>query len=121
MEVCIVSHSEKIAEGIKDLLGQMADGIQIRTAGGINGEIGTSIDAITAMFDEVQGEALVFYDIGSSKMNVEMALEMNDYGHITIAPYPLVEGAFLASVEAQLGKNKEEILESLEANFKEKE
>lgn len=121
MEICIVSHSEKIAEGVKDLISQMTQGVVIRTAGGINGEIGTSIDSITAMFDDVESEALCFYDIGSSQMNAEMALEMNDYSNITIAHYPLVEGAFLASVESSLGKSKDEVLESLKQNFKEKE
>jgi len=121
MDICIVSHSEKIAEGLKDLLSQMAEGVVIHTTGGINGEIGTSIDAITAMFDRVEEEALCFYDIGSSKMNVEMAVEMNDYSKISIAHYPLVEGTFLASVEAKLGKDKGEVLESLKENFKTKD
>lgn len=121
MEICVVSHSEQIAAGIKALVSQMAEGLTIKAVGGIDGEIGTSIDAVTAMLDEVEGEAIVFYDIGSSKMNIEMALEMNDYSQITIAHFPLVEGAFLAGVEMMLGKNKDDILESLKNNFKEKE
>ncbi|WP_341777609.1 dihydroxyacetone kinase phosphoryl donor subunit DhaM [Macrococcus lamae] len=120
MDICIVSHSEKIAEGLKELLSQMAAGVNVRTAGGIDGEIGTSVDRIIEMFDSVEGEALCFYDIGSSQMNAEMAVEMNDYQNITIVHAPLVEGAFLASVEIKVGKSKEEIIASLKENFKEK-
>lgn len=120
MEILIVSHSEEIATGVKSLISQMAEGVVVKTTGGINGEIGTSIDNIMALFDSVEDEALCFYDIGSSKMNVEMALEMNVYTNITIAHYPIVEGAFLAAVESKIGKQKAEVLKSLEENFKEK-
>lgn len=120
MEILIVSHSEDVAKGTKALLEQMAKDVVVKTTGGINGEIGTSIDDIMEMFDSVEGEAICFYDIGSSKMNIEMALEMNDYSNIHIAHYPVLEGAFLASVESILGKNTDEIFESLAQNFKEK-
>ncbi|UBH09051.1 dihydroxyacetone kinase phosphoryl donor subunit DhaM [Macrococcus armenti] len=120
MEILIVSHSEDVAKGTKVLLEQMAKDVVVKTTGGINGEIGTSIDDIIEMFDSVEGEAICFYDIGSSKMNIEMALEMNDYSNIHIAHYPVLEGAFLASVESILGKNTDEIFESLAQNFKEK-
>ncbi|HCD19790.1 PTS-dependent dihydroxyacetone kinase phosphotransferase subunit DhaM [Macrococcoides caseolyticum subsp. caseolyticum] len=120
MEILIVSHSEAIAKGVKALLEQMAQDVVVKVTGGINGEIGTSIDDIMQMFDSVEGEALCFYDIGSSKMNIEMALEMKNYSNIHIAHYPIVEGAFLASVESKIGKGYKEILESLSNNFKEK-
>lgn len=121
MEICIVSHSAQLADGLKELLAQMADGVVVRTTGGIDGNIGTSVDAITEMFNSVQDEALCFYDIGSSKMNVEMVIEMNSFTHITVAHMPLVEGAFLASVESKVGKSRDEILASLKKTFKEKE
>lgn len=46
---------------------------------------------------------------------------MNDFTHITVAHFPLVEGAFLASVESKVGKSQEQILVPLKKNFKEKE
>lgn len=121
MEIVVVSHSHDIAQGVKALLEQMANGVTIKVTGGIEGDIGTSIDNINALFESVSGEALCFYDIGSSKMNVEMALELGGYSNIQIAHYPIVEGAFLAAVESMIGKSKDEILNSLEKSFKVKE
>ncbi|ATD31094.1 dihydroxyacetone kinase phosphoryl donor subunit DhaM [Macrococcoides bohemicum] len=118
MEILVVSHSHEIAQGIKALLEQMADGVAIKVTGGIDGDIGTSIDNINVLFESVTDDALCFYDIGSSKMNIEMALELGDYPNIEIAHYPIVEGAFLAAVESKIGKSKDEILKSLEDNFK---
>ncbi|RXK18640.1 dihydroxyacetone kinase phosphoryl donor subunit DhaM [Macrococcus sp. DPC7161] len=117
--LCIVSHSEKLANGLNDLLREMTNDVSIQVCGGIEGNIGTSIDDITKMFESVE-EALVFYDIGSSRMNVEMAIELNDYQHITVAHYPIVEGSFIAAVELSLGKTVDEVMDTLSNNFKEK-
>lgn len=76
MEIVVVSHSHDIAQGVKALLEQMANDVIIKVTGGIEGDIGTSIDNINALFESISSEALCFYDIGSSKMNVEMALEL---------------------------------------------
>ena len=49
----IVSHSDKLAEGVVDLAGQMARDVQLRAAGGTDdGRIGTSFDKVSAAAEQ---------------------------------------------------------------------
>ncbi|MFD2629846.1 dihydroxyacetone kinase phosphoryl donor subunit DhaM [Oceanobacillus kapialis] len=110
--IVVVSHSPKIAEGLKDLIGQVMSDIPLETAGGTeDGEIGTSIDKIiNAMEKADQGKGvLLFYDIGSAKMNAEMAIEMNETEQAILFDGPLVEGAYVAAVESGMGKSLQEV------------
>jgi Uncharacterized protein conserved in bacteria len=74
--ILIVSHSAKIAAGVKDLISQAAPDLSITTAGGTeDGGIGSSLEKIQQAVDDNTGdEILAFYDLGSSKMNLEMLL-----------------------------------------------
>ncbi|OZU86964.1 PTS mannose transporter subunit IID, partial [Virgibacillus indicus] len=77
--IVLISHSSKIVEGIKDLIGQVIQDVPIELAGGTEeNDIGTSIDIIgKAINNADQGQGvLLFYDIGSAKMNAEIAIEM---------------------------------------------
>ncbi|MFC0524656.1 dihydroxyacetone kinase phosphoryl donor subunit DhaM [Pontibacillus salicampi] len=114
--IVLVSHSEKVVEGTKDILKQVVGDVPIAIAGGTDdGSIGTSIDKIQAAIEGIHSEkgTLLFYDIGSARMNAEMALEMMDLQSIDIAEAPLVEGAYLAAVESSMDKPLEAIQESL--------
>ena len=115
--ILIVSHSPKIAEGVKDLISQAAPSISITYAGGTeDNEIGSSLEKIQQAVDDNTGDdILAFYDLGSSKMNLEMLLEMTDR---TIHKYDvaLVEGAYTAATLAEIDsplKNIEDSLQSL--------
>lgn len=81
--IVIVSHSNKIAEGIKDLNLQMTDnGINIIDIGGLDDNgIGTSFDRILSVINELDDDAICFYDIGSAGMNLDMAIEMYEGSH----------------------------------------
>ncbi|MDQ7176700.1 PTS-dependent dihydroxyacetone kinase phosphotransferase subunit DhaM, partial [Staphylococcus chromogenes] len=48
-QIVLVSHSDKIAEGTQELLAQMAQDVNVVAIGGIEGEIGTSFDDISAV------------------------------------------------------------------------
>lgn len=117
--IVIVSHSSKIAEGIKELVSQMAIGGKIATAGGTtDGRLGTDVDKILGAINEVYSEdgVLILFDLGSAYMNAEMAIECLDEcmkNKVEIVDTALIEGALTASVEASIGKNREEIKESL--------
>ena len=78
--ITLVSHVSDIAEGLPKLLKQVAKDVPITTAGGTNdGDIGTSMEKIMTAFSENDAdEILAFYDLGSAKMNLEMAMEMSD-------------------------------------------
>jgi PTS hybrid protein len=117
--IVIVSHSSKIAEGIKELVSQMAIEGKIATAGGTtDGRLGTDVDKILGAINEVYSEdgVLILFDLGSAYMNAEMAIEYLDEcmkNKVEIVDTALIEGALTASVEASIGKNREEIKESL--------
>lgn len=113
--IVILSHSPKIAEGVKDLISQAAPSISITYAGGTEeNEIGSSLEKIQTACEENKGEEiLAFYDLGSSKMNLEMYMEMTD---LTIHKYDvaLVEGAYTAATLAEI----EAPLDNIESSLK---
>lgn len=116
----LVSHSRKIAEGLQELIGQVITDIPVEIAGGTeDNEIGTSIDRITAAVEKADQGAgvLVFYDLGSAKMNAEMAAEMLDSIQTIVMETPLVESAYVAAVEANMGKSLEEIRKAVAKEF----
>ncbi|GAB1612482.1 PTS mannnose transporter subunit IIA [Mammaliicoccus lentus] len=118
----IISHSKDIAQGVKDLLAQMSPDVTVIAKGGNNeGEIGTSIDTVNEIIDELTEDALLFYDIGSAEMNLEMAIDLyeGDYKLYKVDG-PIVEGAFLASVSLSTGATLEEAISSIEREFSKK-
>lgn len=118
--IVLISHSSKIAEGVKELIRQVVKDVPIETAGGTEeNEIGTSIDKIQAAISEVdQGKGvLLFYDLGSAKMNAEMAIEMSGLEKVRLIEAPIVEGAYVAAVEASMGKELNAIAQRLKESF----
>ncbi len=118
----IVSHSWKIAEGVRDLAREMAqDASGIITAGGLeDGSIGTDAQMIAdAIMAADSGEGVVILaDIGSAIMSAETALELlEDEGkevNAVIADAPIVEGSICAVVEAAGGGSVDSVLKSAE-------
>lgn len=106
----LVSHVSEIAEGLPKLLNQVAKDVPITTAGGTNdGDIGTSMEKIMKAFDDNKAdEILAFYDLGSAKMNLEMAMEMTDK-KVHLYDVDLVEGAYTAASLLQAGVGLEEV------------
>ncbi|MFA1819888.1 dihydroxyacetone kinase phosphoryl donor subunit DhaM [Virgibacillus oceani] len=110
--IVLISHSPKIAEGLKDLIRQVIQVVPIELAGGTDeNDIGTSIDKImNAIRNANNGKGvLLFYDIGSAKMNAEMAIEMAETEDVRLVEAPLVEGAYTAAVESGMGKGLQDV------------
>jgi phosphocarrier protein FPr len=108
--IVIVSHSHRLAEGVKELADQMAQGrIPIAAAGGLDDStIGTSFERVAAAVDAAyQPEGvLVLMDLGSAVMTTEMVRDMLPQAqqpHVRLTNAPLVEGAIAAAVAAALG------------------
>ena len=116
--IVIISHSPKIGEGVKELAEQVIQDVTIEVAAGtMENEIGTSMEKIqTAMELANKGKGvLLFYDLGSAKMNAEMAIEFSSRTDVKIADgVPLVEGAYIAAVESNMSHSLDESLVSLE-------
>ncbi|SEP92028.1 dihydroxyacetone kinase DhaM subunit [Virgibacillus subterraneus] len=118
--IVLISHSNKVAEGIKDIIRQVIKEVPIEIAGGTDeNDIGTSIDKIQLAIDRANdgNGVLLFYDIGSAKMNAEVALEMTGIDNIKIIEAPLLEGAYVAAVESGMGKDIENVYSALMKEF----
>ena len=77
--ILVVSHVPEIAAGLPKLLKQAAADVPITFAGGTDdGDIGTSMEKISqAIAENSADEILAFYDLGSAKMNLDMAGELS--------------------------------------------
>ena len=113
----IVSHSERLAEGVSEVASEMASDASIVPAGGTDdGEVGTSVERVTEAIETADDGAgvVVLVDLGSAVMSAEMAIE-ESAGEAVIADAPLVEGAVNAAVTATGSKaTMESVRESAE-------
>jgi PTS hybrid protein len=112
----LVSHSASIAEGLAELVGQVAGpDVQIIAAGGgPDGSLGTDGAKVSrALQDAAQGSgAVVLMDLGSSVLSVRAAmaeLDEETSALLVVADAPLVEGAIAAGVTASTGATAEEV------------
>jgi phosphoenolpyruvate---glycerone phosphotransferase subunit DhaM len=112
----IVSHSAKVAEGVVELAGQMAEEVRVLAAGGTDdGEIGTSATKIAAAIEGADSGdgALVLVDLGSAVLSARMAIEElvgDEYRErVRISEGPLVEGAVIGAVQASTGSSLDEV------------
>jgi dihydroxyacetone kinase, phosphotransfer subunit len=113
----IVAHSAKLAEGVKELADQMAQGrVPIFAAGGLDAQtLGTNVERIREALEAALSradEVLVLMDLGSAVIGTQMAVEMlppEVRPRILLSQAPLVEGAIVAAVEAAIGKGAAEV------------
>jgi phosphoenolpyruvate---glycerone phosphotransferase subunit DhaM len=117
----LVSHSAAIAEGLAELLAQVAGpDVPVRAAGGgPDGTFGTDggrvLEALRAAASHT--DAVVLMDLGSSVLSVRAALqELDDdlCGRLRIADAPLVEGAIAAAVTASTGAPVDDVVRAAE-------
>jgi|SRR5690625_1622660 len=120
--IVLVSHSEQVTIGLKEIIREVIEEVPIEPAGGTDdGQIGTSIEKIKeAILRADQGRGvLLFYDLGSAKMNAELAIELADIRPIKLVEAPFIEGAYVGAVEASIGRSMTEILDSVDESFPE--
>lgn len=110
--IVIVSHSEKLADGVVDITKIMADGCPIASAGGMDdSSYGTSYEKIMMAIESVHGNdgVLVLVDMGSAVMTTEMVLEDLGYEDVIMADCPIAEGAISASLASFGGADLETV------------
>jgi phosphocarrier protein FPr len=110
--IVIVSHSGKLAEGVRELAAEMAGpDVKLELAGGLAEEGALGTDAVRVM--EAIGRAdsgdgvLVLMDLGSAVLSAETALDFltpEQRDLVLLCEAPLVEGAVAAAVAARLGE-----------------
>jgi len=112
VSLLIVSHSAQLAAGVREFASQVSGGrVQIADAGGMaDGALGTSVDRIQAGLQQIASPdgTLVLVDLGSAVLSVEMAIEALGATRVQISDAPLVEGAYLAAIEASADASLEE-------------
>ena len=118
INILIASHSKKLAEGLREILIQMAPNVNILVSGGDkDGNIGSNFDEINQIINEYWTDGLViFFDLGSSMMNCQMAIDMLDdekKSKVYLAGTPIVETSVQIAVEASAGQSLEKIVEYL--------
>ncbi|WP_328477408.1 dihydroxyacetone kinase phosphoryl donor subunit DhaM [Actinoplanes sp. NBC_00393] len=110
--IVLVSHSEKLADGLRDLLQQVAtDEVRIEPAAGTeDGDLGTSADRIEAAVKRADTGAgvVVLADLGSAVLTARTVLEDLPPGP-QLVDAPFVEGAVAAAVLASTGADLETV------------
>lgn len=100
----VVSHSERAAEGIREIAAEMGarDPPLAAVGGDPDGGIGTDANAIQEAIEgmaEDEDGVVVLVDLGSAVMNAEFGIEQADCEAV-IADAPVLEGAVNATVAA---------------------
>lgn len=112
--IVMVSHVSDVVQGIERLIKEVAKDVSVTTAGGTedNG-VGTSFEMILTAFEENKADKiLAFYDLGSAKMNLEMAIEMTEK-EVTLYDTALLESSYTAAALIQAGADITAIEEQL--------
>lgn len=114
VSLVVVSHSQTLARGVKELADQMTDQqVQIEVVGGVVDHhsgttvLGTDATQIAAAIERCWSPAgvLLLVDLGSAVLSAEMALDLlpaTMQRCCLISNAPLVEGAVVAALEASL-------------------
>jgi phosphoenolpyruvate---glycerone phosphotransferase subunit DhaM len=117
----LVSHSQRLVEGLAELVGQVAGpGVTIQAIGGaVDGSLGTDPDRVLEALQAAAHEpgAVVLMDLGSSVLAVNAALEdlsKKQRTWLAVVDAPLVEGAVAAGVLASTGASLAEVSQAAE-------
>ncbi|HEN7435690.1 TPA: PTS-dependent dihydroxyacetone kinase phosphotransferase subunit DhaM [Streptococcus agalactiae] len=112
--IIVVSHSKNIAQGVVDLISEVAKDVSITYVGGTeDGEIGTSFDQVQQIVEQNDKKTLLaFFDLGSAKMNLELVADFSEK-NIIIDSVPVVEGAYTAAALLQAGADLDSIQSQL--------
>lgn len=120
INILLASHSKKVAEGLREILVQMAPDINIQVSGGDNeGNIGSNFEEINEIINKYSTDdgLVIFFDLGSSMLNCQMAIDMLDEekkSKVYLSGTPIVETSVQVAVNASAGQTLEETIEYLE-------
>lgn len=120
----LVSHSRGVVEGIRDIVGQFGGTeVPVGLAGGTDdGRLGTSAPRIVEAIRSILGPdpansdgVVILLDFGSAGLSVSFALEELEPAEravVRVPDAPLVEGAFVAGVQASIGATLDEVADA---------
>lgn len=111
--IVIVSHSNKLAQGVMELAKMMASDALVAAAGGLeDGSFGTSYEKIDTAIDSVYSDdgVVILMDMGSAVMTAEMVIENMPNKKIQMIDCPLVEGAVVAAIASSSNQSMGEVI-----------
>ncbi len=120
INILLASHSKKVAEGLREILVQMAPDVNIQVSGGDNeGNIGSNFEEINEIINKYATDdgLVIFFDLGSSMLNCQMAIDMLDEekkSKVYLSGTPIVETSVQVAVSTSAGQTLEEAIEYLE-------
>ena len=120
VNILLASHSKKLADGLREILTQMAPDVKILASGGDkDGNIGSNFDEINELINKYAKDdgLIIFFDLGSSMMNCQMAIDMLDEekkSKVYLSGTPLIETSVQVAVNASSGETLDEIISYLE-------
>lgn len=120
INILLASHSKKVAEGLREILIQMAPDVNIQVSGGDNeGNIGSNFEEINEIINKYATDdgLVIFFDLGSSMLNCQMAIDILDEekkSKVYLSGTPIVETSVQVAVSASAGQTLEEAIEYLE-------
>lgn len=126
----IVSHSNRLAEGVAELARNMAGPeARIATAGGLEGPgspLGTDATRVMQAIESVYSDegVLVLMDLGSAVLNAGLALDLLPPAYrerVLICGAPLVEGAVAAAAQARAGASLHRVAEEARSALRAKQ
>ncbi|GEL08933.1 dihydroxyacetone kinase phosphoryl donor subunit DhaM [Salisediminibacterium halotolerans] len=112
--IIISSHVADLAHGVYRMLKEAAPEVSITYAGGTDDDdIGSSFEKIQAAIEANESShCLAFYDLGSAKMTMEMAIDMSDK-KIELMDVSFIEGAYTAASLLSGGATYNNVMEQL--------
>ncbi|MBC8075282.1 MAG: PTS mannose transporter subunit IID [Chloroflexales bacterium] len=117
VSLLLVSHSELLAAGARELAAEMGHGkVAIAAVGGTSeGKLGTSVERIGAALLALAPDdgVLVLVDLGSAVFSAELALEQSGVRY-RISNASLVEGAVFAAAAAAAGATLDQVAAAAE-------
>lgn len=112
VSLLVVSHSRKLAEGVREFAQQMADDVIIAASGGaVGGALGSNPEEIATLLQQITSPdgTLVLADLAGAILAVETAIDLVPDMKVKISNAPLVEGAYFAAIEAAAGATLDEV------------
>ena len=111
--IVIVSHSNKLAQGVMELAKMMAADAPVAAAGGLeDGSFGTSYEKINAAINSVYTDdgVVILMDMGSAVMTADMVIENMPNKKVQMIDCPLVEGAVVAAIASSSNQSMGEVI-----------
>jgi dihydroxyacetone kinase phosphotransfer subunit len=114
----LVSHSEQLAAGLRQMVVELAPGeVTVAAAGGTDdGRFGTSYQRIVAAIAEADHGAgvVILADLGSAVLTARTVLDDHPRDDVVLVDAPLVEGAVAAAVIASTGADLADVTAAAE-------